>query len=135
MVFDSVQGNLVSSEENEFEVDFLDFSGQEIYSDLRSSLHWNPRAAIIVIDATKQETLYNIDEWMNIVEKEGLSSEKIIVCMNKIDMVDFLAMTQAEINEELTEELLSPEIIISSARTRVGRLKIIDTLNKIMKNQ
>ena len=132
LAFDSIDLTITSNNGDKIQVRILDFSGQEIYADLRDSIDWNASVVILVVDATKHETLYNISSWLKKAKNKGIREKQIIICLNKVDMIDFITITLEDLSKAILSEKILPNLIISSAYTNVGHQKLLNTIIEII---
>ena len=131
LAFDSNEITIAEENGEEHRIQLTEFSGHSIYSGIRDSFEWDVTGAILVVDATKQETLYNLSAWITLARKQGVQDNNIIFCLNKIDMIDFIAVTFSDLHKAVLSEQLLPNLIISSPYTNVGHDKILRTILKI----
>ena len=79
LAFDSNDLTISSDNGDKIDIKIIEFSGHEIYANIRDSFEWNASVAIIVVDATKQETLYDISTWLKIAKSQGIRDTQIIM--------------------------------------------------------
>ena len=135
MCFDYTDLSINSDNGLETDVRFVELSGQEVYRELINSIPLDASAVIIVVDATKQETLYTLPSWLKIVKNQGLNDNQIIFCLNKVDMIDLISITIEDLHQAILAENILPNLIISSAYTKVGFQVLLNSINNILKVQ
>ncbi|MHA2294437.1 MAG: GTP-binding protein [Candidatus Hodarchaeales archaeon] len=116
---------LMSNNGKKVLIAFWDISGQEIYARERETILTGSEAGIIVIDSTNKNTMENLSHWLEKTRKSGLDDERVIICMNKVDLRELVVFSIHELEIYLLKSNFKGQIYEVSARKRLGLKSVI----------
>lgn len=90
---------MIMVDNNQIKLDIWDTAGSEKYKSLTPMYYRDARAAIIVIDVTRPETLDAASEWLNELREHGKGDCIIVLAANKIDLESQRKISSEQVNE------------------------------------
>jgi small GTP-binding protein len=91
-----------------------DLAGSEEFDHVRASYLRGAAGAVLVCDLTRQETLPNLNRYVNGL-LHSKSDTKIILAANKLDLTEQAQLTQAQV--EQAAQMLDVPVFFTSAKT------------------
>jgi len=109
----------LKGEHKDFSVDLSiwDFAGEEKYRTLFPSYANGASAAMILFDTTNKESLYDIDNWIKIVDTNALDNVVKVLIATKIDLKDKREVSKEEAKEFCKDYEWCKGFISTSAKT------------------
>ncbi len=86
--------NFRHDEMNTIHFQFLDFSGDDKFKNVRSFYYRNANAVIVVFDMTNMESFLNIEKWIQDVKTYIKYDIKIVIVGTKSDCIDKVVVSQ-----------------------------------------
>lgn len=83
----------------QIKLDIWDTAGSEKYKSLTPMYYRDARAAILVIDVTRPETVSAASEWIDELREHGKGDCIIVLAANKIDLESQRQVTSEQVNE------------------------------------
>ena len=116
----------------------FDLAGDPVFEHVRITLYAGTKAAIMVFDVSRPETLGDIPKWISEMRRYTPKETPIVIVGNKIDLVENAEESELHdkfINtiEKLSEEnLLYPKPMYTSAKTGVNIDRIFNELGEMV---
>ena len=112
-------------------LDIWDTAGSEKYKSLTPMYYRDARAAIVVIDLTRSETLDSAEEWIRLLRLNGRNDCQIVAAANKSDL-----QTQRTISFEMIQDFCFKNQINewkeTSAKNGTGINDLIESMGKLL---
>ena len=110
---------VIQYEKNEIALDLniWDFGGEEKFRTLFPSYASAAAAALILFDTTNKKTLYEIGNWIRIIEDNALDNVVKVIVATKIDLKDKREIENEEITNYFAKYSWCKEIIETSSKT------------------
>jgi small GTP-binding protein len=99
------------------EVNIWDFGGEEKYRALFPSYANGAAAAIILFDTTNKKSLYDIKNWIKIINDNSMSNVIKVVIATKIDLKNLREVSKNDAIEFCKKHNLCKDIISTSSKT------------------
>jgi small GTP-binding protein len=113
----------------QLKLDIWDTAGSEKYKSLTPMYYRDARAAIIVIDVTRPETVDAASEWMMELREHGKGDCIIVCAANKSDLV-----TQRQVtNEQIQDFAFANQIAIWKETSALAGTGITELMNETAK--
>lgn len=117
--------------EKSFEVVFWDIAGQDQFKVIRDLFYRGAEAAVAVFDLTRKDTLSRLNMWIkefyNIV-----GNKPLLVLGNKVDMEDYISISDPEINGFLVNNHVKKYYPVSAKTGDKVRDALIDLVTTIV---
>ena len=119
---------LVEFNGSKYMLNITDTAGQERFRGLVPVYLHGAKAAIIVVDISKDDATNSIEYWVNFVKENTNDIREVILCCNKIDLIDSGESTISidDLQEKASE--LNLTFFETSAKTGFGIYKMFEYL-------
>lgn len=111
-----------------YSLNITDTAGQERFRGLVPAYLHGARAAIIVVDITKEEAMNSIEYWMQFVRDNGNDIGETILCCNKIDLIQSGECTEGVVDLQEKASEYNVTFFETSAKTGFGVYKMFEYL-------
>jgi small GTP-binding protein len=99
------------------ELHIWDFGGEEKYRTLFPSYAHGASGALILFDTTKKETLYGIEDWVNIIKENSEEDVVTLLVATKVDLKEQREVSKEEGSKFSKKFTWFGDIIKTSSKT------------------
>lgn len=120
---------VVPTKKEEVTMMIWDILGQHTYKLLHYAVLQGAVGAVVVCDVEREDTLGNLDYWVNLI-KDANSSAKCVIVVNKSDLIENAAFDKGKVEEYATQH--ESPFYYTSAKTDEGVKDAFEALAEIM---